>query len=1799
MYARRALLVVTAVISGQAFAQAGSEFARLPNDPKVLIIFDNTPSMVGLPDQVTSLDCGRYDDFWSNPDGGAYVPAEVPSPPGFSVPEFPMANYTYPGTGAPGACDTSPSGADHKRCRNKLCIGKSVMYDALDGVASNVELALGTYYQYLRKIEFASGGNLSTQCEYDVLAAPNEVAAQNPNGSTVFAPGTGTPYEFYPLVLAGSMPDCYATKWTNNQATTHQCFDRTAGTAGTLETQKTCFNPAGNPTTTAPTYADRAFASSLVGPQVGFTNFNNGGTFPTGADSQMLSWANPGVQINPAGTNNYTYYYRNSFLRPPANAGTYETGPFPVSCATTYPTSGGWTTAAGPNGPTTVSNKWRRTDGQWTSTGITAQNLCNATEPCDFTQQWERSTAGGTYQQTTNTAVGTVSTQCAGGATCAQTGPATTTTNGTFKYQGNSNADCSGANASYTGGVLNGNATIPGCSATTPPACNGSSGPCDIAAGVKSGANNITHYNLGAAATFQYDFTGTTGLVNMGTGSTNSYDGYFSGPASGSCPGSSGDNPGTVSIQTFASTPTWTTAPPPVYDCNGPAGTPTSGNNAIRSANCEVTFLNHEVSPDTGTNRCHYRFTVRALTATYYTCQYQKRTWTYSCGTQYFCRWQKAVYHWKPLYYVTRWRTTGGELLGRIRPNVAGNKTSSGSANFCTSGAFAAGSLPGGKCPQYLTGADDAQCGGGRSCRLKWAGAAGAPAPGGGGIESIGGANIRRGRLHNFVNASPNYDVTGDTFNNASANRFCMAPDHDATAGNPVFMANRNPALDLVSTQTSGGGGTSWCWGGVTAPANLASQIDVLADPYSPTLERDNWPFGGETMYPDETANAINPFGDGRNIADTDGDGRAISFSVDGVTWNDRPPTRRKEIAMSWLTSAHPLNNGYSPDTPALNFVPMSGGAANLPKIKAMMSAYDPVANPTGLRVLTPASNQRVTPLYGLLRDAQRYMKEQMDNDGQLACRDYAVIIVTDGYEEQFPWAQGHYRNTPAGFDQFSTTDLVTMVDTLRTTTSGGVAPKAGQLNTYIVGFGDGFGVGGATALDLMARAAGTAIPDNVTGTAYAATSPAQFRLQMSQIFANILQGRFTRSAPIVSNTGDATYFGFYETVGNNGEWRGFLNRYETALLSSTVGTTPTPTWAFDVELNNQAPGQRRMFIPLSSGGSPLDLAQYASWNPAQKAQLQADFGPAITNAAQSDTLVNFIVNPTNDAPFAAPPNLRTSRLGDVFHSTPVVLGGQPPFPQSWAGDNALEQSAYEQWRQNPPMNTRDIRVMIGANDGQLHAICETNPLAPTNCGNGTATPGTESWSFIPPGVVRSLWKMRTQHTFSVDGSFGVADICTAVDCTTPANWSSVLVGGLREGGSSIFALNVTDVNTPSYLWSFYDANLGETWSPPTIARVKTPGGEKWVGFLGGGVHAGAPVAEPNTQGNRVMVVDLNASAAAAPSGALLTDGPVTAKWRIDQNPVLGPNTLPQNDIASRIVLVRSSATSPYVQQAFISDTQGVISRMNIGYDPVISTWAPTTHFDPADNTCAINLGTGTQQRIFDADDDPTTDPPVDQLPLSLTNRHALYQRPLTVKDSFQRNVTYVGTGDTTRTGTDRFFIGPYTCSLPITPADCASPSGPACCGAPSYDYFYAVLDTNAADSNNHCAGSPLWVKRFKQGQKMLSEGTVAGNVMFVPTFIPPTGPSGCNQVGTARIYAFDRTTGQQTPAFLPPVGAPPGTQPSSTLDLPIGIPPPLKFIPDPSDPTGAKGSLVIGTNKQQVNVGTYGSQIRGFRRVR
>jgi len=168
-------------------------------------------------------------------------------------------------------------------------------------------------------------------------------------------------------------------------------------------------------------------------------------------------------------------------------------------------------------------------------------------------------------------------------------------------------------------------------------------------------------------------------------------------------------------------------------------------------------------------------------------------------------------------------------------------------------------------------------------------------------------------------------------------------------------------------------------------------------------------------------------------------------------------------------------------------------------------------------------------------------------------------------------------------------------------------------------------------------------------------------------------------------------------------------------------------------------------------------------------------------------------------------------RLGDILHSKPAVV--------NYAG------GAY---------------IFAGSNDGMMHCFNDSD--------------GSEVWGFLlPDQLVRLPLLLNDDHDYFVDGAPVVYE----------GSGQKILFFGERRGGNHYYALNVTTVTAPSWLYKIEPTilggeNLGQSWCEPTIDEIKTTIGSDTVFLMAGGYDTNQDLASPSSsdsEGRAVFTV--------------------------------------------------------------------------------------------------------------------------------------------------------------------------------------------------------------------------------------------------------------------------------------------------------------------------------------------------------
>ncbi len=185
------------------------------------------------------------------------------------------------------------------------------------------------------------------------------------------------------------------------------------------------------------------------------------------------------------------------------------------------------------------------------------------------------------------------------------------------------------------------------------------------------------------------------------------------------------------------------------------------------------------------------------------------------------------------------------------------------------------------------------------------------------------------------------------------------------------------------------------------------------------------------------------------------------------------------------------------------------------------------------------------------------------------------------------------------------------------------------------------------------------------------------------------------------------------------------------------------------------------------------------------------------------------------------------------------------------------------------PLHVRPVMVIYGGTPGRSgrHRVrLDQRRLPPCD------RPGRrhELWAFIPQELLGRLYDLYLDDAAAAPAPTGwtARSRCTSTTTTSTPGISGservLLYFGMRRGGNTVFALDVTNSNDPQFLWRISSStagfdNLGQTWSTPGHhARPRRRHRCVPVAIFGGGYDDGEDLTgyRVDSRGNSIYMVD-------------------------------------------------------------------------------------------------------------------------------------------------------------------------------------------------------------------------------------------------------------------------------------------------------------------------------------------------------
>lgn len=635
----------------------------------------------------------------------------------------------------------------------------------------------------------------------------------------------------------------------------------------------------------------------------------------------------------------------------------------------------------------------------------------------------------------------------------------------------------------------------------------------------------------------------------------------------------------------------------------------------------------------------------------------------------------------------------------------------------------------------------------------------------------------------------------------------------------------------------------------------------------------------------------------------------------------------------------------------------------------------------------------------------------------------------------------------------------------------------------------------------------------------------------LDAIFLDILATDSTFTAPAVSvnafNTSEHSDELFYALFrpADNVKWSGNLKKYKLLEDGTIVGqdenvpaisestgffnesifdewniSTPNVPDGKNVELGGMAnkmtstPSSRNI---LSNNGSDSDLKSFTETGSGSVAN-ETTFGVPKDDFTMVHewSMGKDVLDENGDGDYS---DSRKS-IGDPLHSEPVII--------TYGGDEA-----------NPISS-----IFFGTNEGFIHSL-------------DTVT-GLERFSFIPTELHATQNTYFENTTAAGNKPYGMDGPITSLFYDKNSNGVlltekgapelgeyAYIYAGMRRGGDSYYALDVTERDTPSLKFMIegstktkMDADgkevpdlsnpfikLGQTWSKMTTAKVKFNGADRIVAFFGGGYDAdqdGHSVRTQDDIGNAIYMVDAS------------TGDPLWMASDTNANLLIPTMT---NSIPASLSVVDITGDG-FVDYLFAADTGGRVFRVDINQS----------------NTGASTFAKGGDEIADLAEDN------------KIESNRRFYNKPNVSLVKDQENGDYltisIGSGFrahpiSVKDVNNRFYVIKDFYPYNKPPSYESKSEAPEALGDDDDANKLALYDATAlmkngldaldANLQKSMTGGGGWYVRMEgEGEKVLAESTTFAGAIIFTTFSPSSDGSNSNcgaDTGQSKIYALNQ----------------------------------------------------------------------------
>lgn len=620
--------------------------------------------------------------------------------------------------------------------------------------------------------------------------------------------------------------------------------------------------------------------------------------------------------------------------------------------------------------------------------------------------------------------------------------------------------------------------------------------------------------------------------------------------------------------------------------------------------------------------------------------------------------------------------------------------------------------------------------------------------------------------------------------------------------------------------------------------------------------------------------------------------------------------------------------------------------------------------------------------------------------------------------------------------------------------------------------------------------------------------------------------------------TGSLSVEPFYEARNEGTDWYSTLTAYQLQVNPATRAVTSTVAWEASAKLPAHA--SRRIWFGTSAGASQLqsanvDFDALCNTSPLSRCNPAASYigsGGGRLDVT-IDEAVDYLRGDTSlEVRNGGKLRDRTTRLGDIVNSTPVISAPTDDYGYRSIGDATLR-STYQTYLTSKRDNRRTM-VYAGANDGMLHAFDGGMGVS----GVLDSTGGTERFAYVPQAVLGHMGNLlfpydpleagnqRFDHRYYVDGPLAVSD------AHYDSGWHTVLVGTMGAGGRGVFALDVGNASTggtpftssdrlweinASHATSRVAENIGHVLGRPVIVPHKTSAGTvSFKAIFGNGYKSQSGKAV-------LFVVDMG-------TGAVRMIEAVEA---------VTPPGGGENGLGNIIVLDRwggaglaTSTRDGFADTAYGADQQGALWKFDLRTLPA-SAASPGTVTTPVFVTQTVTGPTG-----------PSRQPILGGLTAAAGPGGGV--------------MIYFGTGSFS-------FVNDQADTTMQTLYGVLDRGATTTLTAADLTQQTIVSDVGGLrqTSSNSMGTRQGWYMNLPAGERSVGYPRLESGILFVPTYRPQAGASGCSTAGFNFLFGLNALTGSAGLSHVrydSPTGTSPGAG-TGAIPLNTGGTAPVKDV--------------------------------------